>query len=153
MRGSFEVCLLVTFHAWAAFPFCVFYCGRQLPTGRYDPWTLRSFAAPHSFFNHLALRLWQQASRFAASFVPKLQLFIDRHILEEILNASAHCSYREKSYVSKPESPHARRVGKTGRADRACSAECSPPTSNPAARATRAALTPTHFVLFGAFAP
>ena len=33
-------------------------------------------------------------------------------------------------------------MGKTGRADRACSAGCVRPTSNPAARAARAAPTP-----------
>ena len=41
-------------------------------------------------------------------------------------------------------------MGKTVRADRACSAGCVCPTSNPAARAARAVPTPTRIVLFGA---
>ena len=50
----------------------------------------------------------------------------------------------------KPELPRARRVGKTGRADRACSAGCVCPTSNPAARAARAVARPTNFSKRGA---
>ena len=46
-----------------------------------------------------------------------------------------------------PELPRARRMGKSGRADRACSAGCLLPTSNPAARAARAVPTPTRIVL------
>jgi len=44
-----------------------------------------------------------------------------------------------------PELPRARRLGKSGRADRACSARCLPPTSNPSARAARAVPRPTDF--------
>ena len=47
----------------------------------------------------------------------------------------------------KIELPRARRMGKSGRADRACSAGCVAATSNPAARAARAVPTPTHIVL------
>ena len=49
-----------------------------------------------------------------------------------------------------PELPRARRVGHPIRANRACSAGCLPPTSNPVARAARAVPRPTRIVLFGA---
>ena len=58
--------------------------------------------------------------------------------------------YRDLSYPVTPELPRAQPMGKTGRADRACSAGCVCPTSNPAARAARAVPTPTRIVLFGA---
>ena len=45
-----------------------------------------------------------------------------------------------------PELPRAQPMGKTVRADRACSAGCVAATSNPAARAARAVPTPTYFV-------
>ena len=51
---------------------------------------------------------------------------------------------------SGPELPRARRMGKSGRADRACSAGCLLPTSNPAARAARAVPRPTNFSKRGA---
>ena len=46
--------------------------------------------------------------------------------------------------------PRARRVGKTVVPDRACSAGCVCPTSNPAARAARAVPRPTNFSKRGA---
>ena len=45
----------------------------------------------------------------------------------------------------KLELPRAQPMGKTVRADRACSARCLLPTSNPAARAARAVPRPTNF--------
>ena len=48
------------------------------------------------------------------------------------------------------ELPRARRMGKTGEANRACSAGCVCPTSNPAARAARAVPRPTNFSKRGA---
>ena len=81
-------------------------------------------------------------------------VFIDQRILEVVyqcfsaLSTACKCS-RLFNHV-KLELPRARRMGKTGEANRACSAGCLPPTSNPAARAARAVPRPTNFSKRGA---
>ena len=49
-----------------------------------------------------------------------------------------------------PELPRAQPMGKTGRANRACSSGCVAATSNPAARAARAVPRPMNFSKRGA---
>ena len=84
----------------------------------------------------------------------KATIFSIDQLILEVLYQCLQTLLRDYTIkVSGPELPRARRVGKTVVPDRACSVGCLPPTSNPAARAARAAPTPTHFVHGRRFAP
>ena len=74
----------------------------------------------------------------------------DPLILEVFYQCLQALFVQDLSYPGGPELPRARRMGKTVVPDRACSARCLPPTSNPAARAARAVPRPTNFSKRGA---
>ena len=75
---------------------------------------------------------------------------IDQRILEVVYQCLQALLYRAQSYVETLELPRARRMGKSGGADRVFSAGCVAATSNPAARAARAVPRPTNFSKRGA---